>query len=171
MLDGHFPATPKVHISGHTSSMQTEQQEREAALRRGVYLQCHTVSAKHRLSIQALHKVCLKFQLASVLLSPAASSKTRYQGEFEGAGCQIVSCYYWQQGTSSLVIRPPPQSTSLHASVASLTGTGFCFLQMAPALTTAEVDSLLRPLTIKDLRVQTRVRGLSPAGEHAQHID
>lgn len=33
---------------------------------------------------------------------------------------------------------------------------------MAP--TPAEVDNVLRPLTIKDLRVQSRARGLSPAG-------
>jgi hypothetical protein len=59
-----------------------------------------------------------------------------------------------------------------HASLVSplQVGVWFLFAQMAPALTTAEVDTLLRPLTIKDLRIQTRVRGLSPAGEHAQHI-
>ncbi|PNW78906.1 hypothetical protein CHLRE_09g394065v5 [Chlamydomonas reinhardtii] len=31
-------------------------------------------------------------------------------------------------------------------------------------MTPAEVDALVKPLTIKDLRVQTRVRGLTPAG-------
>ncbi|KAJ9505667.1 hypothetical protein QJQ45_026705 [Haematococcus lacustris] len=37
-------------------------------------------------------------------------------------------------------------------------------VKMAPVLTSAEVDNLLRPLTHKDLRVQTRARNLSPAG-------
>ncbi len=31
-------------------------------------------------------------------------------------------------------------------------------------LSESEVDSLLKPLSIKDLRIQTRVRNLSPAG-------
>jgi hypothetical protein len=31
-------------------------------------------------------------------------------------------------------------------------------------MTPAEVDQLLKNLMLKDLRIQTRVRGLSPAG-------
>lgn len=32
-------------------------------------------------------------------------------------------------------------------------------------MTPAEVDNLLRPILLKDLRIQTRARGISPAGK------
>jgi hypothetical protein len=36
--------------------------------------------------------------------------------------------------------------------------------RMEPVITTADVNSLLRPLLLKDLRIQCRARGLQPAG-------
>ncbi|GIL48538.1 hypothetical protein Vafri_5038, partial [Volvox africanus] len=66
-------------------------------------------------------------------------------------------------------------STTYHLSLSFLSHTRFCtslaLQYRIPSSTirpvkmnSTEVDALLKPLTIKDLRVQCRMRGLSPAG-------
>ncbi len=56
-------------------------------------------------------------------------------------------------------------ATSTQQVSSSRSGTRTAPAPMAPsALSPAEVDNLLRPLLLKDLRIQCRVRGLSPAG-------
>ena len=102
------------------------------------------------------------YHMISVFPATACASPASPQ-----AGSKIHSKLRWGVSIEHLKPAAPPSiSKTLPAQREySLTLTVYYLQVLFKMMTPAEVDALVKPLTIKDLRVQTRVRGLTPAGE------